>query len=202
MHKSTIFRIIAGILALSAAAGSAAAATVSYGMTFFDDAGTQVGTGVLSFDPSVMREIWLDSETTARCDPAAPRHTGDCLYAATWTPLAIVAEILDIQLRIDQFVEGSFIPPGRCGCGILAAFIWWGIDDTSGDGLAIDAAFGSFVATQATFWPDYEGVITGAVELSEIPLPSAVWLFLAGLFGLTAARLNPLAPGRPRPISG
>lgn len=178
---------------LSLFAAPATAAPITYGMTFFDDAGVNVGTGSLSFDPTVKEEIWLRTIDGSRCDGPVDPFGLECTLQAVWTPLVANADILGVPFNIGQFLEGSLIPPNRCQCGHVEPGIWTRFDDTAGDGIWIgaisDFSLATFFFAVATnFLPnDAIGGTVAFDRVSAIPLPAAALLFPVGLTGLTFA---------------
>lgn len=57
----------------------------------------------------------------------------------------------------------------------------WDVTD-NGDGTTTVASVSSFIMPQSTTLPNFQPVFEGS--LSQVPIPSAVWLFGSGLLGL------------------
>ena len=205
-------RILGIAAAFAALIGSAQAAVITYDLTFYaviDPNNTEVfaGTGTLTFDPAVTFDLWVDN-VSGPGDPCAPDPLDPfCTFHGTYTPISVQYGILGAQGGIRGFLEGTYKFQKSLG------YVWepgkWDGFDLMGEGVIIDAIFGP----GRTFWTSccfstpaltlagWSG--SGYVDVTPVPLPAAVWLFVAGLggLGLRARRRAAPAADAARPAS-
>lgn len=195
--------------AVSALCGSAQAAIVTYDLTFHDQFGAVVGSGVMTFDPVVKEDIWLDTEGgTAngfpsgfgRCQPGDPF----CENLVTWTPVNVLFDIYHLQGLGggDSYLEGGIGRVSKHEIGLIPD-VWEVFNDNRGSVFLIYLTNGlpsGWFADEFCFIDPVDCSVYdfGGIDatLREVPLPAAAWLFLAGISGLGLYRRSTGNPTR------
>ncbi len=183
-------RAVLGLLITVFAAGltsPAVAALVSYELLFVDSTGATVGNGHLRFDGAVKEDIYLDMEQGDRCDPLGDPDF--CTLRAQWTPIELLVTLFGEEWTGEQtnFLEGHLQFPTRSTLGGIESGLWAARDSSTGFGWLIQLGD----LSGALFWELYgdsrpdspDGYASGLVfftRVSEVPIPAAAWLFLAG----------------------
>ncbi|MDJ0859207.1 MAG: hypothetical protein QNJ03_09025 [Dinoroseobacter sp.] len=180
------------VMLLVLAASQASASTYGYNLTFKDEGGAVVGSGVVRYDPEIKEDV--HHTYGERCfnysDPF-------CEYFDTWTPLTeFSAVIADTDIFVagsdtELWLEGHHRFHGRYGTGGYEPGIWVVgdiYDNETWFQTASPPPGAKFFETDYSFtreyWTEAPLYVSGKVEMSLVPVPPALASLGLGLLVL------------------